>query len=95
MRCTSRGRRLLAGAAGAGVRADRHLVQFLQELRVVQTGVQTLFAFMREPAFTGCFCGWTASSCALVYLSEALVGAGGCRSQLCFIARQRIPNTSP
>ncbi|MFJ2780858.1 DUF6328 family protein [Kitasatospora sp. NPDC087315] len=33
-------------------RADRNLVELLQELRVVQTGVQILFAFLLGMAFT-------------------------------------------
>jgi hypothetical protein len=33
-------------------RADRNLVELLQELRVVQTGVQILFAFLLGVAFT-------------------------------------------
>ncbi|MFJ2722789.1 DUF6328 family protein [Streptomyces sp. NPDC087437] len=36
-------------------RADRNLVELLQELRVVQTGVQILFAFLLGLAFTSRF----------------------------------------
>ncbi|MCF1509765.1 DUF6328 family protein [Streptomyces glomeratus] len=36
-------------------RADRNLVELLQELRVVQTGVQILFAFLLAVAFTSRF----------------------------------------
>ncbi|MGF1425607.1 DUF6328 family protein [Kitasatospora sp. LaBMicrA B282] len=36
-------------------RADRNLVELLQELRVVQTGVQILFAFLLGLAFTDRF----------------------------------------
>ncbi|MEU6370248.1 DUF6328 family protein [Streptomyces sp. NPDC046931] len=36
-------------------RADRNLVELLQELRVVQTGVQILFAFLLGVAFTSRF----------------------------------------
>ncbi|MGW4671610.1 DUF6328 family protein [Streptomyces sp. NPDC004324] len=36
-------------------RADRNLVELLQELRVVQTGVQIIFAFLLGVAFTNRF----------------------------------------
>lgn len=36
-------------------RADRNLVELLQELRVVQTGVQIVFAFLLGMAFTNRF----------------------------------------
>src|SRR5438105_3766831 len=36
-------------------RADRNLVELLQELRVVQTGVQIIFAFLLSLAFTSRF----------------------------------------
>ncbi|MDH6126533.1 DUF6328 family protein [Kitasatospora sp. GP82] len=36
-------------------RADRNLVELLQELRVVQTGVQIVFAFLLSLAFTSRF----------------------------------------
>ncbi|MGW3152109.1 DUF6328 family protein [Streptomyces sp. NPDC001177] len=36
-------------------RADRNMVELLQELRVVQTGVQILFAFLLGVAFTSRF----------------------------------------
>ncbi|MGI5133353.1 DUF6328 family protein [Streptomyces sp. CA-106110] len=36
-------------------RADRNLVELLQELRVAQTGVQILFAFLLGVAFTSRF----------------------------------------
>ncbi|MFH8476921.1 DUF6328 family protein [Streptomyces sp. NPDC018000] len=36
-------------------RADRNLVELLQELRVVQTGVQIVFAFLLGVAFTSQF----------------------------------------
>ncbi|MER8105956.1 DUF6328 family protein [Kitasatospora sp. NPDC094016] len=35
-----------------GARADRRLVELLQELRVLQTGVQIVFAFLLGVAFT-------------------------------------------
>ncbi|AQW54408.1 hypothetical protein SHXM_07871 [Streptomyces hygroscopicus] len=38
-------------------RADRNLVELLQELRVVQTGVQIVFAFLLGIAFTSRFPG--------------------------------------
>ncbi|WP_406016714.1 DUF6328 family protein [Streptomyces sp. NBC_00984] len=38
-------------------RADRKLVELLQELRVVQTGVQIVFAFLLGIAFTSRFPG--------------------------------------
>lgn len=38
-------------------RADRNLVELLQELRVVQTGVQIVFAFLLGVAFTNRFPG--------------------------------------
>jgi O-antigen/teichoic acid export membrane protein len=36
-------------------RADRNFVELLQELRVLQTGVQVLFALLLTVAFTGSF----------------------------------------
>lgn len=36
-------------------RADRNLVELLQELRVIQTGVQIIFAFLLSLAFTSRF----------------------------------------
>lgn len=45
---TSRGETLLA-------RADRNMVEMLQELRVAQTGVQILFAFLLSLSFTDRF----------------------------------------
>lgn len=36
-------------------RADRNFVELLQELRVMQTGVQVLFAMLLTVAFTGTF----------------------------------------
>jgi len=36
-------------------RADRNLVELLQELRVLQTGVQIIFAFLLGVAFTARF----------------------------------------
>ena len=36
-------------------RADRNFVELLQELRVTQTGVQILFAFLLSLAFTSRF----------------------------------------
>jgi hypothetical protein len=38
-----------------GEQADRNLVELLQELRVVQTGVQIVFAFLLGVAFTSRF----------------------------------------
>ncbi|WP_241028274.1 DUF6328 family protein [Streptomyces verrucosisporus] len=38
-------------------RADRNFVELLQELRVIQTGVQILFAFLLTLAFTQRFTG--------------------------------------
>ena len=40
---------------GALQRADRNLIELLQELRVAQTGVQILFAFLLSLAFTDRF----------------------------------------
>lgn len=39
----------------AAERADRNLVELLQELRVLQTGVQIIFAFLLSVAFTARF----------------------------------------
>ncbi|PYC81576.1 hypothetical protein C7C46_11235 [Streptomyces tateyamensis] len=39
----------------AAQRADRNLVELLQELRVIQTGVQIVFAFLLGLAFTSRF----------------------------------------
>lgn len=36
-------------------RADRNLIELLQELRVIQTGVQIVFAFLLGLAFTSRF----------------------------------------
>lgn len=38
-------------------RADRNLIELLQELRVAQTGVQILFAFLLSLSFTDRFAG--------------------------------------
>ncbi|WBP91889.1 DUF6328 family protein [Kitasatospora cathayae] len=40
------------GWENPAVRADRRLVELLQELRVLQTGVQIVFAFLLGVAFT-------------------------------------------
>ncbi|MFF0413553.1 DUF6328 family protein [Kitasatospora sp. NPDC004745] len=40
------------GQESPAVRADRRLVELMQELRVLQTGVQIVFAFMLGVAFT-------------------------------------------
>lgn len=48
--CTARGETPLQ-------RADRNFVELLQELRVTQTGVQILFAFLLSLAFTSRFGG--------------------------------------
>ena len=42
-------------------RADRNMIEMLQELRVAQTGVQILFAFLLSLSFTGSR-AWTTSS---------------------------------
>jgi hypothetical protein len=47
-RCTARNETPLE-------RADRNFVELLQELRVTQTGVQILFAFLLSLAFTSRF----------------------------------------
>lgn len=43
------------GGETSAERADRNLVELLQELRVVQTGVQIVFAFLLGVAFTSRF----------------------------------------
>ncbi|MFJ3906574.1 DUF6328 family protein [Streptomyces sp. NPDC090025] len=43
----------------ADERADRNLLELLQELRVLQTGVQIVFAFLLGVAFTPRFLGLT------------------------------------
>ncbi|MGW4032916.1 DUF6328 family protein [Streptomyces sp. NPDC004838] len=43
------------GAETPAERADRNLIELLQELRVVQTGVQIVFAFLLGIAFTSQF----------------------------------------
>ncbi|WP_037901728.1 DUF6328 family protein [Streptomyces sp. NRRL S-350] len=47
------------GWENPAVRADRRLVELLQELRVLQTGVQIVFAFLLGVAFTPRFSGLT------------------------------------
>ena len=43
-------------------RADRNMIEMLQELRVAQTGVQILFAFLLSLSFTERFAASTTSS---------------------------------
>lgn len=62
-------------------RADRNYSELVQELRVAQTGVQILFAFLLSLAFLPGFPDTTSFS---VVLTGALLAAGG--ATICFIA---------
>ncbi|MGZ4608861.1 MAG: DUF6328 family protein [Actinomycetes bacterium] len=55
-------------------RLDRHFIELLQEMRVVQTGVQILFAFLLGFAFTSRFPSLTTSQRA-IYLVTLVLAA--------------------
>jgi len=55
-------------------RADRQLVELLQELRVVQTGVQVLFAFLLSVPFTNRFGRLNGNERALYFVTLLLAG---------------------
>lgn len=63
-------------------RADRNFAELVQELRVAQTGVQILFAFLLTLAFYGSF-PKDSRTFSLVLTSALLTAAG---SALCFMA---------
>jgi amino acid transporter len=63
-------------------RADRNFLEIVQELRVVQTGVQILFAFLLSLAFLGTFPRDDRAFDAV--LTAALVASAG--AALCFMA---------
>lgn len=66
----------------ASERADRNFAELVQELRVAQTGVQILFAFLLTLAFYSSFPhGDRTFACVL---TAALLAAAG--SALCFVA---------
>ncbi|MEI2620040.1 MAG: DUF6328 family protein [Candidatus Nanopelagicales bacterium] len=72
-------------------RADRNFSELVQELRVSQTGVQILFAFLLTLAFSGLLPGridWSSPT----YLTAALLAAA-C-SSLCFMAPVVVHRTS-
>lgn len=56
-------------------RCDRNLVELLQEVRVVQTGVQILFAFLLMAPLTDAFAGLSSLQRAEYYVTLALAGA--------------------
>jgi nucleotide-binding universal stress UspA family protein len=56
-------------------RCDRHLAELMQEIRVTQTGVQVLFAFLLTVAFTDRFHALSAAQRDLYFASLAAAGA--------------------
>lgn len=56
-------------------RCDRHLAELMQEIRVAQTGVQVLFAFLLTVAFTNRFGTLSAGERGLYFASLATAGA--------------------
>lgn len=70
-------------------RADRNFSELVQELRVSQTGVQILFAFLLTLAFSGSF---PDRSTVFSYVTAALLAAA-C-SSLCFMAPVVVHRTS-
>jgi hypothetical protein len=56
-------------------RADRHLAELLQEVRVAQTGVQVLFGFLLTVPFTARFGSLAAGQRALYFGTLAAAGA--------------------
>src|SRR5215212_5547599 len=56
-------------------RCDRNLVELLQEVRVVQTGVQVLFAFLLMAPLTPGFAGLSSLQRAEYFVTLALSGA--------------------
>jgi len=56
-------------------RCDRHLAELMQEVRVAQTGVQVLFAFLLTVPFTVRFDSLSAGERRLYFLTLALAGA--------------------
>lgn len=63
-------------------RADRNFAELVQELRVAQTGVQVLFAFLLTLAFSGSF---PRDRSEFAYTLTAALLASAC-SALCFMA---------
>ena len=55
-------------------RCDRHLAELMQEVRVVQTGVQVLFGFLLTVPFTVRFDALTAGQVRLFFSTLALAG---------------------
>jgi hypothetical protein len=56
-------------------RCDRHLSELMQEIRVAQTGVQVLFAFLLTVAFTQRFAELSTAQRGLYFGSLAAAGA--------------------
>jgi ABC-type multidrug transport system permease subunit len=71
-------------------RADRNFSELVQELRVSQTGVQILFAFLLTLAFSGSF---PDESTVFSYVLTAALLAAAC-SSLCFMAPVVVHRTS-
>ncbi len=71
-------------------RADRNYSELVQELRVSQTGVQILFAFLLTLAFSGSF---PHASTVFSYVLTSALLAAAC-SSLCFMAPVVIHRTS-
>lgn len=68
---------------------DRHFHELLQELRVAQTGVQILFAFLLSLAFTPRFTELTRSQ-ELVYLVTLMLSAGSAGLLIAPVAYHRV-----
>jgi O-antigen/teichoic acid export membrane protein len=56
-------------------RCDRHLAELMQEVRVAQTGVQVLFAFLLTVVFTDRFHGLTSAQRTLYFCTLVAAGA--------------------
>src|SRR5215213_1595463 len=56
-------------------RADRHLAELMQEVRVAQTGVQVLFGFLLTVPFTAGFDGLSSGERTLYFATLAIAGA--------------------
>lgn len=70
-------------------RLDRHFTELLQELRIAQTGVQILFAFMLGLAFTPAFTNLAPSQHA-VYLATLTVAAGSAAVLIAPVSHHRM-----
>ncbi|MEU8824742.1 DUF6328 family protein [Streptomyces sp. NPDC048636] len=70
-------------------RADRKWVELLQEVRVTQTGVQILFAFLLTVAFTPRFADLGTAD-RTIYIVTVLLGAGATGALIAPVSLHRI-----